>query len=386
MSAVLTADMEYTDKLALHHRECRDMRIRLSSPAVNQSQTAFTVAAEGQIRYGLGALKGLGRAAADAIVAEREAQGDYTDLYDFCRRVDTHKVNKRSFDALAKSGALDDFGENRPSLLADLPLAMNSAEQYARARAAGQSDMFGEEPPPPPPTASSVLPRWSPLKFYMHEHESLGLFLSGHPFDQYRMDCASICTGTIGEVIASLPRPEAGENNWRAGQPVTLAGLITDIRKRNNRVTMFLDDGRERVELGMYQENFQAYKHLLEERAIRVVSGKIRFEEFIDGWRLQVSEVKDIDRLIEHRATSLVIHWLERDQGELSVDALRALLAPHRTGRCDVKLVYTGKQASAQLEFGNAWRVRPSGELRDKLAETLGIEAFRFDFQSAAQR
>jgi DNA polymerase-3 subunit alpha len=147
---------------------------------------------------------------------------------------------------------------------------------------------------------------------------------------------------------------------------------------------MYLDDGHDRVEMGIYQEGFQAYKHLLEERAIRVVSGKIRFEEFIDGWRLQVSEVKDIDRLVEHRATSLVIHWLERDMGELNVDLLRSLLEPHRTGRCEVKLVYTGNKASAQLEFGDAWRVRPSGELRDKLAEILGIDAFRFDYQSTA--
>jgi len=384
MAAVLSADMEYTDKLALHHRECKAMGIALQSPDVNDSRTAFTVAGKGAIRYGLGALKGLGRAAADAIVAEREKGGCYEGLYEFCRRVDTQKVNKRSFEALVKSGAFDAFGENRPSLLADLSLAMGSAEQYARAREAGQSDMFGEAPPPPPPAANSVLPRWSPLKLFMAEHESLGLFLSGHPFDQYRKDSASICTGTIGDVVRSLPKPDAGVASWRSGQQVTLAGLITDIRKRNNRVTMYLDDGHDRVEMGIYQEGFQAYKHLLEERAIRVVSGKIRFEEFIDGWRLQVSEVKDIDRLVEHRATALVIHWLERDMGELNVDLLRSLLEPHRPGRCEVKLVYSGIKASAQLEFGDAWRVRPSGELRDKLAEILGIDAFRFDYQSIA--
>ena len=384
MAAVMSADMEYTDKLALHHRECKAMGIVLQSPSVNESRTAFKVAGKGAIRYGLGALKGLGRAAADAIVAERESGGSYNGLHEFCRRVDTQKVNKRSFEALVKSGALDAFGENRPSLLADLPLAMGSAEQYARARAAGQGDMFGEVPPPPPPAAASVLPRWSPLKLYMAEHESLGLFLSGHPFDQYRTESASICTGTIGDVLRSLHKPEAGAVSWRSGQQVTLAGLITDIRKRNNRVTMYLDDGHDRVEMGIYQEGFQAYKHLLEERAIRVVSGKIRFEEFIDGWRLQVGEVKDIDRVVEHRATSLVIHWLERDMGELNVDLLRSLLEPHRPGRCEVKLVYTGNKASAQLEFGAAWRVRPSGELRDKLAEILGIDAFRFHYQSIA--
>jgi DNA polymerase-3 subunit alpha len=381
MAAVLSADKESTDKLALHHRECKSLRIELLRPDVNDSQTDFTVADKGAIRYGLAALKGLGRAAADAIVAER-ASGQYRDLHEFCRRIDSQKINRRALEALVKSGALDAFGENRPSLLAALPLAMGSAEQYARDQDAGQGSLFGEEaPPPPPPAEDAVLPRWSPLKFYMNEHQALGLFLSGHPFDQYRKDCSYICTGAIGSVLASMRKPEAGVGSWRSGQHAVLAGLITDIRKRNNRITMYLDDGQDRIELSMYPEAYQGFKHLLNERDIRVVSGKIRFDDFIDGWRMQVSEVKDIDRVIEQQATGLVIRWLEKNQGEPDVEVLRALLEPYRPGRCDVSLMYTGTDATAQLNFGEEWRVRPTGELRDKLAETLGIEAFMFDYQ-----
>ena len=382
MAAVLSADKESTDKLALHHRECKSLGIELLRPDVNDSQTDFTVADKGAIRYGLAALKGLGRAAADAIVAEREGGSQYRDLHEFCRRIDGQKINRRALEALVKSGALDAFGENRPSLLAALPLAMGSAEQYARDQDAGQGSLFGEEaPPPPPPAEDAVLPRWSPLKFYMNEHQALGLFLSGHPFDQYRKDCSYICTGAIGSVLASMRKPEAGVGSWRSGQHAVLAGLITDIRKRNNRITMYLDDGQDRIELSMYPEAYQGFKHLLNERDIRVVSGKIRFDDFIDGWRMQVSEVKDIDRVIEQQATGLVIRWLEKNQGEPDVEVLRSLLEPYRPGRCDVSLMYTGTDATAQLNFGEEWRVRPTGELRDKLAETLGIEAFMFDYQ-----
>ena len=168
---------------------------------------------------------------------------------------------------------------------------------------------------------------------------------------------------------------------FRGGKPVTLAGLITDVRKRNNRVTMYLDDGEERVEMSMYAETWQGFKHLLEERSIRVVSGKLRFEEYIDGWRLNVTDVKDIDRVIEQRATGLVIRWLERGGGQLSADELRQLLGPHRPGRCGVEVVYIAEEARARLALGDAWRVRPTGELREKLAELLGVEAFRFDYQ-----
>lgn len=381
MAAVFSADIDYTDKLALHHRECKAMGIHLTRPDVNFSNTRFTVADKGVIRYGLGALKGLGNFAADAICAERDSGGPFIDLHEFCRRVDGQKVNKRAMEALVKSGALDDMGANRPSLLAELPVAVGSAEQYARAEAAGQDDMFGTEPPSPPPSKLTVLPRWSPRKLFMNEYESLGLFLSGHPCEQYRHDVGYICTGTIAGVISSMPRPEAGEQPWKGGKEVTLAGLITDIRKRGNRVSMYLDDGNERVEIWLFSESFQAYKHLLEERSIRVVSGKLRYDDYIGGWRLAAKDVKDIDRVIEQRATGLVIQWLSNESGNLRTGELRKLLEPYRSGRCDVSLVYSTGEAEARFVLGAEWRIRPSAELRDKLAEAVGASAFRFDYQ-----
>lgn len=384
MAAVLSADMEYTDKLKLHHRECLEIGLAVLRPDVNSSATSFTVAAPGEISYGLGALKGLGRQAADAIVAEREANGPYKDLHDFCRRIDAQKINKRAVESLIKAGGMDDFGANRPSLLADLPFAMGGAEQYARAQAAGQDDMFGSEAPPIPPAQASSLPKWSPRKFYLQEYEALGLFLSGHPFDQYRADVPYVCTGTIGSVIGGMQKPAPGSEGWRGGTDVTLAGLITDIRKRGNRVTMTLDDGRDRVELTMFSEAYHEYRHLLEEHAGRIVSGKIRYDDFIDGWRVAVNEVKDIDRVIEQKASRLVIHWLARDSNGLDANSLREILEPFRPGRCAVSLFYRNGNAQARLQFDGAWRVRPSGELREKLAETIGINSFRFGYGKSA--
>jgi DNA polymerase-3 subunit alpha len=382
MASVLSCDMEYTDKLKLHHRECRQMGLDLQKPDINSSQTQFSVTGDKQIGYGLGALKGLGRQAADAIVAEREASGPFSSLHDFCLRADGQRVNKRAVESLIKAGAFDTLGVNRPSLLADMKAAMSAAEQHARAVEAGQGDMFGSDaPPPPPPAESSVLARWSPKTLFLSEHEALGLFLSGHPFDQYREDTPYICSGPIASVVGGLKKPGKDEEAWRSAKEVSLAGLLTDIRKRGNRVTMYLDDGIERVELTMYTEGFQKYRHLIEEHAIRVVSGKIRYDDFIDGWRLAVKEVKDIDRVIEQRASHLTIHWLAAEKSGISSDTLRELLAPFRPGRCDVELYYRNNDAQARLPLGGDWRVRPSGELRDRLAETVGVHAFRFDYE-----
>jgi DNA polymerase-3 subunit alpha len=381
MAAVLSADMEQTDKLKLHQRELKTMRLGLLRPDVNKSVTIFTVVGGTNIAYGLGALKGLGRQAADSIVAERTENGPYKDLSDFCRRIDTHKVNRRAVEALIKAGALDKLGINRPSLLADMKAAVDGAEQHTRAMEAGQNDMFGTEMPPPPPAHGSTLARWSPLKLYRHEYESLGLYLSGHPFDQYRADCPHICTGPISGVIKSMPRPSADADHWRGGQAVTLAGLISDIRKRGNRVTMFLDDGDERLELTMYNEAYQQYRHLIEEHVIRVVSGKLRFDEFIDGWRLSVKTVKDIDRVVEQRASQLIIHWLARETEGLDSNALKSILEPHRPGRCRVSLDFQSADAKVPVVLPDDWRVRPSGELRDKLAEIIGLHAFKFGYE-----
>jgi DNA polymerase-3 subunit alpha len=144
---------------------------------------------------------------------------------------------------------------------------------------------------------------------------------------------------------------------------------------------MYLDDGEERVEMTLYSDAFQEYRHLLDNHAIRVVDGKLRFDEFIDGWRLAVKTVRDIDRVIEQRASRLVIHWLARQSSELSPGKLRALLEPYRPGRCDVALYYTGEGAAARILLGEEWSVRPSGDLRDKLAETVGVDAFRFSYE-----
>jgi DNA polymerase-3 subunit alpha len=378
MASVMSADSEVTDKLKEHHRECCETGLALHTPDINTSVTHFKVEGSSAIRYGLGALKGLGQQAADSIVAERDAQGPFRDLQDFCLRADSQKVNKRAVESLIKAGAFDLLGPNRPSLLGDMAMAMGAAEQHARALEAGQNDMFGtSEIPPPPKAKTSLLPKWSPKTLFLKEHEALGLFLSGHPFDQYRDDCPHICSGPIGKVVGGLQKPAAGEDAWRTSTDVSLAGLLTGIRKRANRVTMYLDDGPDRIEITMYSEAYQEYRHLIEEHAIRVVRGKIRYDDFIGGWRLAVKDIQDIDRVIEQRASHLTIRWLSsEDPG-----TLRDILTPFRPGRCDVAVNFIKHDAFAKIPLSDDWKVRPSGELRDKLAETVGINSFKFIYE-----
>jgi DNA polymerase-3 subunit alpha len=377
MASVLSADQDSTDKLKTHHRECIRMKLALLSPDINTSVSRFMAIDGNAIRYGLSALKGLGQQAADSIVEERKANGPFINLHEFCLRADAQKVNKRAVESLIKAGAFDSLGTNRPSLLEDMKVSMNAAEQYARAKDAGQDDMFGTTELPPPSARTTKLPKWSPKTLFLKEYEALGLFLSGHPFDQYRDDCPYICSGAIASVVGGLQKPAKGEDAWRNARDVSLAGLLTDIRKRGNRVTMFLDDGQDRIELTMFSEAYHEYRHLIEEHGLRVVSGKIRYDDFIGGWRLAVKDIKDIDRVIEQRASHLTIRWLSSEDPS----ALREILTPFRPGRCDVAVSFIKNDALGKISLSDDWRVRPSGELRDKLAETVGIHAFKFNYE-----
>ena len=143
MAAVMSADLDHTDRLVMIKDDCRKSDLNLLPPDVNQSAYQFSVADDASILYGLGAIKGVGRNAVEAIIVEREQNGTFASITEFCRRIDLEKVNRRALEAMIKSGAMDSFGTTRRSLMHELPGALKSADQEARARAAGQNDMFG---------------------------------------------------------------------------------------------------------------------------------------------------------------------------------------------------------------------------------------------------
>ncbi len=382
MAAVLSSDMDNTDRLEVLKRECDAMNLSVLPPDVNQSVEQFSVETGSEIRYGLAAVKGMGSAAATAICIGRSKDNKYNNLYDFCNKVDHQKLSRRAMEALIKAGALDALGTNRPSLLEALPRAHGQAEQHARAQEAGQDDLFGGRSSIVAVAGIAKIADWPENELLAAERESLGLYLSGHPFDQYLADCPYIASGYIANVAAGESRTNNGSHGPRSSRDVTLAGILTDIRKRGNRVTMFLDDGTGRLEITLFRESYQRFRHLIGSQAVRVVSGTLRHDDFIDGWRLNVRDIEDIDRVIERKASQLVIHWLANGETDLDAEILHAILEPFRPGQCDVSLYYATPSAEARLQLGADWSVRPSRALRDRLSEAIGVKSFRFIYQN----
>ncbi|HYM34776.1 MAG TPA: DNA polymerase III subunit alpha, partial [Steroidobacteraceae bacterium] len=383
MAAVLSSDMDKTDKVVGLIDEARRMQLNVEPPDVNSSSYMFTVSGARSIRYGLGAIKGVGQAAVESIMAERAAHGSFRDLEDFCRRIDANKINKRVVEALIRSGSCDRIGPNRASLMHGLSKAMQLAEQDSTAKAAGQNDMFGLALAPVAKTAEpiEILPEWSETIRLTGERETLGLYLTGHPIAQYESAIQAITSGRIADVAGAKPAGGGGESGFRyQGKPVTVAGLIIDVRKRGNRITLMLDDRSARLEVSMFEETFQQYRTLIAKDQIVVIEGNLRFDDFIEDWRLNAKRIIDIEQAREKLARRLDIRWPEsaaNGSAQTFIISLQGVLKDYRRGQCSVAVHYRSSDARAALTLPDEWSVRPTRELMERLERLVGRDGVK---------
>jgi DNA polymerase-3 subunit alpha len=371
MAAVLSADMDKTDKVVTLIDECVSMKLIVDPPDVNESQYAFQVAGPASIRYGMGAIKGVGEAAVRAIVEERSAHGPYRSLTDLCRRIDLQRVNKRVLEALIKSGSLDRLGPNRATLTAELERAMHLGEQNSRAMSVGQVDLFGLAA-----AENSAVADWSETQRLAGERETLGLFLSGHPISSYEPDLKFLVSARLVDVGGARPAAPAGERGWSQGKPATVAGLVLELRRRPNRVTLILDDRSARLEVTLFEETFQQYRDIVVKDAILIIDGMLRFDDFIEAWRLQAKSLMDIDRARERFARRLWLRWPAEFDGPLGMRRFEDLLRPYLKGPCGVSVAVCRPEYTGRLNLPDSWSVRPSRELLDKLSALVGREGW----------
>jgi len=372
MAAVLSSDMDKTDKVVTLIDECTGMGLEVLPPDVNASVYAFRVAGPSSIRYGMGAIKGVGASAVEAIIEDREKNGPYKTLPDLCRRIDLQRVNRRVFEALIRSGSLDQIGPNRASLTAELERAMHLGEQNSRALSVGQVDLFGLS------AAENVaVADWSEAERLAGERETLGLFLSGHPITPYEPDLKFLVSARLADVGGPKPpAPLEGVRNWSAGKPATVAGLVLEIRRRPNRVTLILDDRSARLEVSLYEEVFQQHRDIIVKDAILIIDGTLRFDDFIEAWRLQAKSLMDIDRARERFARRLWLRWPAEFDGPQGMNRFEQVLKPYLRGPCGVSVVVNRADYSGKVNLSDAWSVRPTRELLDRLSALVGREGW----------
>jgi DNA polymerase-3 subunit alpha len=389
MAAVLSSDMDHTDKVVRLIDECRAMRLKILPPSINESEYMFTMSGEGAIRYGLGAIKGVGRSAVEALLAERESRGAFNDLNDLCRRSDGHKAGRRTLEALIQAGALDELGHNRASLMETLPGALQLAEQHQWAHAAGQDDLFGlassasESASAATDAPPAALPEWDDDARLAAEKQTLGLYLTGHPFARYARELKRVTSGTIADLSGAV---ESSEGGYGARQrPATVAGLVFDVRKRGGRVSVTLDDRTGRLEAVLFDATFQRYRNLIVKDRILVVEGKLGFDEFINAYRVTAQTVSSIDEIREAYVHRLVVHWTPGAVENGFFEHLRDVLEAFRPGGAAVDIQYHGATAGARIALGDAWRVQPADSLIKRIEALPGVERVGAVYSSEAR-
>jgi DNA polymerase-3 subunit alpha len=380
MAAVLSADMDHTDKVVTLIDECAKINLVVQAPDVNSSRYAFAVADERTIRYGLGAVKGVGRSAVESLVEERERGGPYRSLQDLCRRIDLTRLNRRVFDALIRSGSLDALGPNRATLMASLDEAMRSGEQNARRHEAGQTDIFGSSvgPMTSETAGSTPLPDWSASQRLAGERETLGLYLTGHPIAPFEHDLRNFTSGRIADFVSERPvGPMDTARSYIEARNVTLAGLIVEIRRRGPRVSFMLDDRSGRMEATMFEEVYQRNRDLIVKDALVQVEGALRFDEFSDAWRISVKQIQKLEAVRERLARRLIISGSRAMLQERTLAALETALRAAAGGQCSLLFCYRGAETSGTLAFGEDWKVRPTSTLLEELEHILGAGSVR---------
>ncbi|MGL6467712.1 DNA polymerase III subunit alpha [Aeromonas hydrophila] len=376
MAAVMTADMDNTDKIVTLVDECQRMGLTVIPPDVNTGRYRFSVNEDGHIVYGIGAVKGVGEGPIDAILEARDRDGPFRDLFDFCNRVDIKKLNKRVMEKLILSGAMDRLGPHRAALMATLEEAMRAAEQHAKAQAVGQVDMFGvlTEEIDDVKKAFANVPHWPDKVWLEGERETLGLYLTGHPINQYSGELRRYTSGRLCDL-----HPTSRDTvTTAAGLVIAARSMVT---KRGNKMGIFtLDDRSGRLDVTLFSEALEKYEELMQKDRILVVSGQVSFDDFSGGLKMSARELLDINDARERFARAIRISLDEQQIDDRFFPRLCEILEPARAGVCPVQVNYRRPGSRVRLTLGTEWRVTPTDQLIDDLRVLLGRERVELVF------
>ena len=366
LAATLSSDMDDTGKMQIFWRDCLANGLKVLPPDVNASGFRFEPVADeycatGQpprtIRYGMGAVKGTGQGAVEEILRARQ-NGPFTSLFDFCRRIDRHSVNRRSIEALIRAGAFDQIEPNRAALIGSLATAVEAADQAERS--ANQVSLFGDDSDAVVAVELARVPAWDLRARLSEEKLALGFYFSGHLFDSWRDEVRQFVSKPLSRIEPSR------DVQWVAG---VVASTRTTITRRGKMLFVVLDDGSAQLEVAVYAELMEQHRNRLREDQLLIVQAKISNDEYSGGMRVVAENIFDLQLARETRARVLRI----RLNGQADAAILKRMLNPYRAAPengfpgTPVEVIYQTAHGACTMRLGESWRVR----LPDALVEQL---------------
>ncbi|MBI1889898.1 MAG: DNA polymerase III subunit alpha [Burkholderiales bacterium] len=364
MAANLSLAMDDTDKIKILVEDAVDVcGLTILPPDINLSVYRFTSVGEpgkkaDRIRYGLGAVKGSGQGAIEAIIAARQS-GPFKDLFDFAKRVDKRQINRRTIESLIRAGAFDCFNVDRAILLASVNLALEGAEQAEAA--ANQVSLFGgaDSDLETPPEYVKVVP-WSEKQRLTEEKSALGFYLSGHLFNAYAQEARRFARSKLSDLQPSR-------------EPRTIAGIISAVRtqmtQRGKMVIVTLDDSSATVDVTVYNELYDPNRRLFKEDEFLAVQGKVSEDRFSGGLRVTADKVLDIAAARQQYARSVALQL----SNSIDVRHFREMIEAYRMeSGLPIALRYRQSDVECELLLSDTWKVTPSDSLQQLLEAKFG--------------
>ncbi|MCS6824658.1 MAG: DNA polymerase III subunit alpha [Cytophagaceae bacterium] len=276
MAAVLTNNMNNIEKISFFLEECRRMNIPVLGPDINESSRYFDVNKEGKIRFGLGAIKGAGDAAIEAIMTERQKNGPFKDIFDFVQRINLRTFNKKTFECFVYAGAFDSFGIHRAQYFAQneksattIEILLRYGATFQQSKDSAQQSLFGGSEntlviSPKLPNSSP----WHELEKLKYEKEVVGIYISGHPLDQYKVELENFCNASCDKIF-----------ELRNKDNITIAGMVTQVNKKHNKqgkpyALFTVEDYNSSVNMALFGEEYLKYEHLLKQGEFLFIKGK----------------------------------------------------------------------------------------------------------------
>lgn len=376
MAAVLSSDMDSTDKVVRLIEECRHFDIDVQNPDINACNFRFTVANDSTIRYGLGAIKGVGEAVLAVLTEQRDEAGAYQDLFDLCCRNDGKKINKRVLESLVKAGAFDSFGATRRGLTSIVSRAVQVAEQQAKAAAVGQEDMFGISSGQAENSTVTLeewakaveTPEWPDKDLLTWEKETLGLYLSGHPIDRYDKELAGLSNIRLKDLKPGKRR---------------VVGLVVSVRmvkgRRGQMAIVTLDDKTARAEATVFSDVLQDCVDRLSPDSVCVIEGKCQLDDFSGEHSIQAERVLGLDEARNQYAENLLLK-IDKPLDNGEAENLKGVLSGASGGSCPVTIEYQQKNALARMRLSDSWRINLSDQFLEHVSARYGDDCVRVEY------
>jgi DNA polymerase-3 subunit alpha len=391
MAGLMSCDADNVDNIVKFIAEARAMGLVVERPDINESAQDFTVTAGGDkvIRFGLGAVKGVGGSAVEAILEARASGGSFESLYELCRRVDTQKCNRRVLEQLIKSGALDGLPGNaelrggRAQLLAVLDSALERGASEQRDRRSGQTSLFGlfaaQEPikaATPGPALGGMgevypdVEAWGPKQLLAFEKEALGFYVSGHPLDRYRGDLQRYASATTSD----FPAGKRGPGD------ASIGGIVSQYRemitKKGDKMARFmLEDAEGALEVIAFPKTFEKVRHVLVSDEPILCTGTVKNEGNGETpeWKMLLESAAPLSDLRQQKTSRVDIH-LNADQLTLDqIDELKTILANAQRGVCQAVLrLKIPLRSETVVALPDAWAVSPTEDLLTRLERLFG--------------